>query len=274
MKTRILAAVILLPLLLVVLIVLPPLAATILLAAMSAVAAWEMLCGTGLVKHPRLVIYTVLAAAYMGMWCGFGSPYLWGYIGILVFCFLLFGEMLLAKTKLPLEKVLVCLAGGVLIPYLLCAIVRIRNMESGNIFVLLPFLLAFVSDSGAYFAGIFLGKHKLAPTISPKKTVEGLFGGIAAAILGMMIFGLVLWLSFGYRVNYLYCVIYGVVGSLASVLGDLVFSVIKRQCGVKDYGKIIPGHGGVLDRFDSMTVVGPVAEVLLLILPFAEKLNG
>lgn len=274
MKTRVIAAVVLLPLLLVVLMALPPIFTAILLAAMSAVAAYELLWGTGLVKHPRLVAYALIEAAFIGIWCGLGCPYAWGLLGVLVFVLALFAEMLAANTKLSFDKIMICMAGGLLVPYLLCSIMRIRSMELGSALVLLPFLLAFVSDSGAYFAGIFLGKHKLAPIISPKKTVEGMFGGIAAAILGMMIYGLVLWLCLGYRVNFLYGVLYGVVGSVASVLGDLTFSVIKRQTGIKDYGNLIPGHGGILDRFDSMTVVGPVTEVILLLLPFAEKING
>ena len=114
----------------------------------------------------------------------------------------------------------------------------------------------------------------IAPSISPKKTVEGFFGGIAGGILGMMIFGLVLYVFFDLRVNFLYAVIYGALGSLASVLGDLTFSVIKRQTGIKDYGNLIPGHGGVLDRFDSISIVGPLTEILLIILPFVENTHG
>lgn len=274
MKTRIIAAVALLPLLLAVLVFLPPVCTAVLLALMSAVAAYELLWGTGLLKHPRLVVYTMVAAAAVCIWCGFGMPYVWGYVGALCFCFVLFGEMLLSHAKLPFDKILLCMAGGLLIPYLLGSIMRIRSMELGSAYVLLPFLLAFVSDSGAYFAGIYLGKHKLAPVISPKKTVEGLIGGVLAAVLGVMIYGLVLHLVFDCRVNFLYGMIYGIAGSLASVLGDLTFSVIKRQTGIKDYGNLIPGHGGILDRFDSMTVVGPVTEALLLILPIAEIVYG
>lgn len=274
MKTRILAAVVLLPLLLVVLILLPPMFTAVLLGAMCGVAAWELLYGTGLVKHPRLVCYAVIEAFLVGIWCGFGCPFVWGYAGAFVYLMLLCTEMLLAKTKLPFEKLLVCLAGGLVVPYLLCSIVRIRGMELGAFYVLLPFLLSFTSDSGAYFVGIFFGKHKLAPTVSPKKTVEGLLGGVAAAVVSVLIFGLVMSIGFGYHVNYLYGIVYGVLGSLASVLGDLTFSVIKRQNDIKDYGKVIPGHGGILDRFDSMTVVGPLTELLLLTIPFAEKIHG
>ncbi len=272
MKTRIIAAAVLLPLLIVVLFVLPPIFTTVLLALVCAVGAYELLWGTGLLQHPRLIAYSMLMAALVAIWCYLGSPYAWGLTGSLCFCFLLFGEMLFSKAKLPFEKVLLCVAAGLLNPYLLTSILRVRMMESGVYLIALPFVMAFMSDTGAYFIGIFYGKHKLAPTISPKKTVEGFFGGIAGSVLGMMIYGLILSLGFEFQVNFLYGILYGVLGSLASVLGDLTFSVIKRQTGIKDYGKLIPGHGGVLDRFDSMTVVGPLAEALLIILPLVENI--
>ena len=142
-------------------------------------------------------------------------------------------------------------------------------MQDGKYFILVAFVLSMVADSGAYFVGRACGKHKLAPVISPHKTVEGVVGGVLGATLGMLIFCLVMQLGFKMQVNYLYAVLYGVVGSLGAVFGDLCFSVIKRQTGIKDYGNLIPGHGGVLDRFDSMMVVGPLSELLLLLLPVA-----
>ena len=274
MKSRIITAAVALPLLLGVLIFLPPWATAIFLSLANVLAAWELLWETGLVKHPRLVAYAAIFAAGVSVWCYFGNPYAWGIAGAVVFCALLFGEMLISKGKLPLEKVLITVAAGFLIPYFVSALMRIRNMEMGNVYILLPFVLAFMSDSSAYFAGRFLGKHKLAPTISPKKTVEGMFGGIAGAILGAVIFGLVLALGFQMKVNFLFAIIYGILGSLASVIGDLAFSVIKRQTGIKDFGKIFPGHGGILDRLDSLSIVSPLTEALLIILPIAEKLNG
>ena len=107
--------------------------------------------------------------------------------------------------------------------------------------------------------------------ISPKKTIEGVVGGVLATMLSMVIYCVILQFGFGFTVNYLYALIYGFVGSLGGVFGDLAFSAIKRQTGIKDYGNLIPGHGGILDRFDSMTVVAPLAEVLLLLLPVAVK---
>ncbi len=274
MKLRIITAVVLLPLLLIVLIVLPPLFTALLMMGVCAVAAYELLWSTGHVRQIRLLIYTMLSGALVALWSYLGSPHGWGLAGVLLFSSILFTEMLLSKAKLPFSKVAICLAGGLLIPYLLCSIMRLRMMELGRVYVLMPFVIAFMSDTCAYFVGKFLGRHKLAPTISPKKTIEGLFGGIAGAVLGMMIYCLVLMLGFDQRVNFLLAIVYGMLGSLASVLGDLTFSVIKRQTGIKDYGKLIPGHGGVLDRFDSMTVVAPLAEALLIILPIAENMNG
>ena len=267
MKRRIIAAAILLPLLLVVLFVLPPIFMTLLLGVACAIGAYELLLGTGLLKHPRLVIYAMLMAFLVPLWCYFGCSHAWGLVGGLVFCALLFGEMLLSKAKLRLEKVLLCIGAGLIVPYLLASVLRIRMMETGICFIAAPFIMAFMSDTGAYFVGIFYGKHKLAPSISPKKTVEGFFGGIAGSVLGMMIYSLILALGFSLQVNFLYGILYGVLGSLASVMGDLTFSVIKRQTGIKDYGNLIPGHGGALDRFDSLVLVAPLVEALLLLMP-------
>ena len=271
MKVRILSAVVLLPLLLVVLLVLPEVCTAVLIGVMAAVGAYELLWGTGLVKHLRLNIYTALMAFLVAMWSFFGMGYLPALIGVMIFASLLHGEVLFSHAKLPYAHITVCLAAGMLIPFFLSALVRIHSGENGRFLVLIPFALAFLPDSGAYFVGRFFGKHKLAPNISPNKTVEGMVGGVLTGIAGMVIFGLVMQFGFGFRVNYLYAAIYGAVCALAAVFGDLSFSAIKRQTGIKDYGKVIPGHGGVLDRFDSMTIVAPVAELLLLLLPVMER---
>ena len=270
MKTRIIAAAVLLPLLLVVLLVLPGFSTGILFGLISAIAAYELLYRTGYVKSVRLVAYSAAMALFIGLWSGFSLDYPWLLLGVLAFFGLLYAELLYSHGAMPFQSIGYCVIAGVAIPFLLSAIARIRVMESGVAYILIPFAMAFSSDSGAYFVGCAFGKHKLAPNISPNKTVEGLVGGVASAIVVMMLYTLVLQLI-GYQVNYLYAVIYGIFGSLAAVFGDLVFSVIKRQVGIKDYGNLIPGHGGALDRFDSMTVVAPLAEVLLMLLPLAVK---
>ena len=272
MKTRIIAAAVLLPLLLIIVLALPKILTAILFGVMAAIAAYELLCGTGYLKHMRLVCYCMAAAFLVSLWSYFGASHVWAVLGILLFCVILFAEMMVSHIKLRFEKVIMCYCAGILIPYLFCSLVRIHAAEeTGRFFIMIPFIMAFLSDSGAYFAGCYLGKHKLAPVISPKKTVEGVLGGVAGAIFGMLLYMLILDLAFGFTVQYLYVILYGVVGSLASVFGDLCFSVIKRQTGIKDYGNLIPGHGGILDRFDSMMIVGPLAETLLILIPVAVK---
>lgn len=116
----------------------------------------------------------------------------------------------------------------------------------------LVLLAAFISDIGAYFTGYFLGKHKLCPHLSPKKTIEGAVGGVVFATILCGLFGYIFVPEiFGH------CVIMGAIGSAISQCGDLTASAFKRKMGIKDYGHLIPGHGGVLDRFDSVIFVAP-----------------
>ncbi len=267
MKTRIIAAVALLPLLLVVILALPAVYTAILVGLMAAVGAYEFLWRTKLVKQLRLVVYSVIFATLVPVWCCLGQDPLWGSVGLLAFSCMMFAELLLSKAKLPVQSIALCFVGAILLPYFLSALVRLRVLPAGKFYILIPFVLAFLSDTGAYFAGCALGKHKLAPTISPNKTVEGVVGGVLGAVVGMLLFCLVVDIGFQQEAKYLYALIYGVAGSLAGVFGDLCFSAVKRQTGIKDYGNLIPGHGGVLDRFDSVMIVAPLTEILILLIP-------
>ena len=270
MKMRVLAAVALIPVLLAVILAAPPVLTAILCGVVCAIAAAELLTGTRLVKHIRLVAYSVIAAFFVPIWCYNEMDHLFGLLGIILYVSVLFAEILASHGKLRIERVAVSAFAGLLIPYMLSALVRIMGMDEGRKLILIPFILAFLSDSGAYFVGCAWGKHKLAPNISPKKSIEGVVGGIAAAVIGMLLYCLICALAFENQVNYAYAITYGVIGSLAGVFGDLCFSAIKRQTGIKDYGKLIPGHGGALDRFDSMIIVAPLVEALLLLLPVLE----
>lgn len=116
------------------------------------------------------------------------------------------------------------------------------------------FITSISSDVFALLVGVRFGKHKLIPSVSPKKTWEGAIGGLAASILFTVLYGVILNHFLGYNFRFIHFVGLGAVGSIATQLGDLVASVIKRYCGVKDFGKIFPGHGGVLDRMDGMTL--------------------
>ena len=271
MKQRILTAVVLVPLLLAVLYALPKVVTVLLFCLLCGLAAYELLCGTGLVRHVRMVAYAVVFAAAVPVWCWLGMNTLAANVALLVFFCLLFMEIMLSGMRIGFDKCAMTLAAGLIVPYLLSAISRILTPDGGRYVVLVPFVVAFLSDSGAYFIGCRFGKHKLAPVISPKKSIEGVFGGILFATIGMLGYCAVMHYGFACEVNYGYALVYGILGSLAGVFGDLCFSVIKRQTGIKDYGNLMPGHGGVLDRFDSMIVVGPLVELLLILIPVVVK---
>ena len=139
---------------------------------------------------------------------------------------------------------------------------RIRNGENGALLVLMPWVTVWVCDSAALFVGKALGKHKLAPYVSPKKTIEGSLGGLIGGILACVLYVLVMEHTFGLHMDLLPAILFGAVGSSMGQLGDLSLSVIKRGAGIKDYGKLFPGHGGVWDRFDSILFAAPIFELL------------
>lgn len=143
----------------------------------------------------------------------------------------------------------------------------VEQMENGKFLIYAVFIGAFMTDSGAYFTGYFLGKHKLIPDISPKKTVEGAIGGVLSSVLGFVIFGLILVYFFEKQVNWPSLLLISVLVSIISQFGDLAASMIKREMNIKDYGSIFPGHGGVLDRFDSVIFVAPTLYYLMQIMP-------
>ncbi len=150
------------------------------------------------------------------------------------------------------------------------SIIFVRDFEDvGQSLYLLIFLGAWMTDIFAYFSGYFFGKHKLIPDVSPKKTIEGSIGGIIGCVLTFVVYGLVVDIAFERTANLFFLALVGFIVSVVSQIGDLLMSVIKRHYGVKDYGKIFPGHGGMLDRLDSVLIVSlgmaavcMVAEVL------------
>ncbi len=268
MKTRIISAAVLVPILLVLVLFAPTMFSAVIYAVLMAIGAYELLYRTHLVKHSRLVIYASVMAFAVTMWSHTGAVHAWLLIGLLVYTLVLFAEMMMDHVRVRIEMLALCYVAGAVVPFLLSSLIRILDMATGRYVILIPFVVAFLSDSGAYFVGMKFGRHKLAPVVSPNKTIEGALGGLAAAMVGMLMYALVLDIAFPrLTVNYGMAILYGLVGSGAGVFGDLCFSIIKRQTGIKDYGNLIPGHGGVLDRLDSMMMVGPLMEALLLLAP-------
>lgn len=151
----------------------------------------------------------------------------------------------------------------VVIPYAFTAFLRLNEYGYHRAFLLLPLIFSFASDTGAFFAGRSFGKHKLAPKVSPNKTVEGAIGGLAGNAIGGIVFAFVMNQWLGQSINYLMMAILGVLCSIVAQLGDLSFSLIKREFGIKDYGNLFLAHGGVLDRFDSVLFVAPVLTMVV-----------
>ena len=266
MKTRVIAALVLLPVLLLLVLVAPKWLAAVIFGLILSVATYELLYRTGLVRHARLVIYSAVMAFATSLWSYFGAVHAYAVLGILVFLIVLFAEMMADHIKVRVEMLCMCFFGGLIVPYLLTALIRILAMKIGRYVILIPFIAGYANDTGAYLVGMRYGKHKLAPVVSPNKTIEGLLGGFAGSVICMLVYALILRIM-NFNVNFGYALIYGVLGAAAGTFGDLCFSVIKRQTGIKDYGNLIPGHGGVLDRFDSIMTVAPLMEALLLLLP-------
>ena len=212
MKTRIISAVVLLPILLAIVLAGPKLLTAVLFGAMASIGAYELLFGTGLMKNTRLVVYCMVMAFLTSLWSYYRAQHLWAQIGILVFCVVLFADMMANHVKITFDKLAMCLAAGMIVPFLLTSIVRIHVMPSGRHMILIPFVIAMLSDTGAYFAGRAFGSRKLAPAISPNKTWEGVVGGVISAVLGMLLYTLILGVVFKFQVNYLYAVVYGILG--------------------------------------------------------------
>ena len=184
-------------------------------------------------------------------------------LGLFLHAILRYGK----EGAVPFAHLTAGIFGGLLFPLMLSCLLRLRMGELGQVMVWLPLAISFGSDTFALFAGMAFGRHKLAPHVSPKKTVEGGVGGLLGGVLGMMLLHAVgsrilgsSFLSWGQILAL------GLLGSVIDQIGDLSFSVIKREFGVKDYGKLLPGHGGVLDRFDSVTFVAPFAYLLSALL--------
>ena len=269
MKTRTIAGIAMAAVLLFLVLIAPKGLAAVVYGLLMAIGAYELLYSTGLVRHHRLVIYSMVMAFAVTMWSYYGAIHAYLLLLLLIFTAALFTEMMVDHVKVRISMLGECMLGGFLVPFLLTAVIRILTLKIGRYFALIPFIIACVNDAGAYIVGVRYGRHKLAPVVSPNKSIEGMLGGMAAAVVSMLIYCLLLQIVEDFRINYFYALIYGVVGAGAGVFGDLCFSIIKRQTGIKDYGNLIPGHGGVLDRLDSMMTVAPLIEMLLILLPVA-----
>ena len=231
----------------------------IIMTVLSIVGTWEML---GCVKHRSNLFVTIpsliLSAACPILACFFE----YGPILAAVMCYII---ALLAESVFFDEKVKVTNISEVFMTTLyvvLCftALLKLRYIETGAEYIyILVFIAAWITDTFAYFTGFLFGKHKLIPKISPKKTVEGAIGGAIFCVIAFILYGIVVEkVVDGVQFSFAVLALIGLIMSVVSMIGDLVASSIKRTYGIKDYGNIFPGHGGVLDRFDSIMILAPL----------------
>lgn len=188
-----------------------------------------------------------------------------------ILCFLAY---VLHHERAKFEQIAMMLVGMLLIPASMSCCLQLNALSDkcGIMYLVLGLCGAWLADSGAYFVGTFCGKHKLCPKISPKKTIEGLVGGILTNGVLFVLINLVyckIMQNGGtdLSVNYVLSFLLGMACAGIGTVGDLSASLVKRQFGIKDYGKIMPGHGGLLDRFDSVLFVVPFMAAILSLAP-------
>ncbi len=269
MAKRVLVSVVYIPLIFVIFYLTPNIVLPIAISVLSMIALHEVLWSTGFVKNTWISVLSVLLSGAVPFWVYIGQGMRSALVVIFIYFVAVFLVAISSHYTVTTEKIGGAFFFAMLIPYFLSSFIRIRAMDHhmGGFYIILPLVAAFISDAFALFAGLAFGKHKLAPELSPKKTVEGAVGGFLGAILGCMLYGLVLEQFFAVTASYPLLALYGALGSVLAQMGDLSFSYIKRQYGIKDFGNIFPGHGGVLDRFDSVIFCAPLIEILILWLP-------
>lgn len=270
LKQRVITALILAPIIVGGLFFLPPLGFAIFTGILVAIGGWEWANLSGISANAARVIYALVVGAVMAAslfaTAGYTLTVLWLVLAWWLCSFWLVsrypsGTALWQPTPVRLLMGLPVLVGAWMgLNYLRSGDFSLGRLDNNLLLILFAFCIVWIADIGAYFAGRAWGKRKLAPNVSPGKSWAGVYGGIAAALL---LAAVVAWLAecgFGQAVGLIF--ISGVT-ALVSVLGDLYESMLKRLRGVKDSSQLLPGHGGILDRVDSLTAALPVFALLL-----------
>ena len=190
----------------------------------------------------------------------------YGMMGVIISFMMFMFVYVFTYPKFKADQVMPAFFGVVYVAVMLSFIYLTRNLPDGKFLVWLIFLCSWGCDTCAYCVGMLIGKHKLAPILSPKKSIEGGIGGILGAALIGVLYGLAINYWGNAAADILEYAIIGAVGGAISQIGDLAASAIKRYHNIKDYGKLIPGHGGILDRFDSVIFTAPIIFYLSLFL--------
>lgn len=231
------------------------LAFSIIISLIIQLAVWEY---TGLVfeKHRDLLekgtLYLLAIFIPLAAYGGANAVILAVITSSILLTYLLF-LFNITSAHIDLTKAGKVLMGLLYMPLLMSSFILLRNLHSGAIWVLFVLAIVSLGDITAYYIGRIMGKHQLHPWVSPGKTVEGTMGQIVGSLLGAVIFQTLFFTS----LSLINAIIIGTLGGVLAQLGDLFESAIKRSAGAKDAGFIIPGHGGILDRLDSLSFVAP-----------------
>jgi phosphatidate cytidylyltransferase len=255
-----------------------PTALNIAIALISVLSVYEIISALGLSKNSILLIPTTIFSAVLPFIQSISAAFPFLQYSILqqsayfLYTVAMFGSLICYHQFVTFREVGVIYSMALLIPTALETLISLRTFggDHGMFYVIIAISSAWVADTGAFFAGSFWGKHKLCPNISPKKTIEGVIGGFVLNIAAMLVFGYifhVIYYQHSVTISYLSLFIIGVLSTVMSILGDLSFSLIKRSCHIKDFSEIIPGHGGILDRFDSVIFAAPFVYLFVQIMP-------
>lgn len=273
MKTRIISAAVGVVLLLAVLFCPFPFVFGSFAAILACVAVWELLHNTGYVKPLSVTVvsmafavvqvsffYRIPAEKIDKVW--FAYLFMLFVYAVAVMLLLLYNHASLQATQAGYAVFATLYAS-----FGFASLAALRVMAGGLFLIFLVLVIPWMSDTGAYFVGTFLGEHKMTPVISPKKSWEGFFGGWVVSVISAVLTGVIFQSVMpSLQVNlYLVAVLAAVLAPL-TVCGDLLASVIKRHSGIKDYGNLMPGHGGVMDRFDSVVIIAPLLYVGVILL--------
>ena len=242
-------------------------------SALALIAMFEMLGVTGFRRNPAVFIPAYAAVAAFPLLSYFFAENLKELavaallttMGLLLYYF---GYAVTRKGRVKFSSLATHITTLFYLAASFSSISLVRYIPNGVYYFGMVFLASWTSDVFAYFCGRAFGKHKLIPEVSPKKTVEGAIGGVIFTTLAFLLYGFIITMLEGTpNPNYIVLALLGFVLSIVSMFGDLIASLIKREHGIKDYGKIFPGHGGVLDRFDSILAVAPILLALCIFFP-------
>lgn len=231
----------------------------------SAMAIYEVVSAVGLKEYKPMIALAVLMPVALTIVSYISQEYVATAIFLFIALFLIM--MLFNHKEYTFSKVSLFITVSTMISLSFLHVIMVRRLGNENLDVLVVLIGSWITDTCAYFTGFFLGKHKLAPEISPKKTIEGSIGGILGVILTLVAYAYAIGNIMNVSVNVVSAVVIGLVAGIVSQFGDLCASIIKREHNIKDFGNIMPGHGGVMDRFDSLLFVAPAVYYILKFYP-------